>query len=106
PRKLTVTPVLARATARARRPSRLCREPHEPRPLLAADSEVRTRHVLGVPYAHGLFGDGDLDAVVARAAAVAGLEPDQFGRAHSSPRSRSSRPRESLGFRACERSVS
>lgn len=89
-----------------KRGSAACGVADEARPAVAGDGQVGAGHVLGVTYVDGVFCDGDLHAVVSLRAAVAGLEPGEFRGPHSSPRSLSSRPRDSLGLRACERSVS
>lgn len=74
---------------------------HEVRPCLRREREARAGGVLGVPDVDGGGGGGDLDAVVAvTAAAVAALEPVEFGRAHSSPRVCSMKTRDSSGVSA------
>src|SRR5262249_43952196 len=79
--------------------------PAELGPGGGGEGEPRTGGVLGVADVDGGGAEGYLYAVAVPAAAVAALEPSQFGAAHSTPRIRSSRLLESPGERACERSL-
>lgn len=66
--------------------ARVGRQRCERRPGVGGDGQCLPVRVLRVPDENGAGAQGDLDAVVAAAAAVAALEPGQLAGAHSAPR--------------------